>query len=152
MKSIHYLWRGVVLLLVLGCQGMPQSTQGGQIVEVPIQDSAAIGDITVNPGDEVRWVNKRAAPVRVILIDSAVDQQVSCKNRFGGFMAPPDTAKMARDETASLCFRDPGLYRYVVRMESNSETGEINVPGVIKVGEKGGQAAGHTSDPTTSAK
>jgi plastocyanin len=151
MKPSRYPYVAVALLFVLGCQGMPKSTKGGQVVEVPIVDSAAIGDIGVSPGDEVRWVNKRAAPVRVILIDPAVDPQVSCKNRFGGFMAPRDTAKLERDETASLCFQDPGLYRYVVRMESNSETGEINVPGVIKVGEKGGQA-GQTSDPTMSAK
>src|SRR5690554_1086216 len=116
---------GLALLFVLGCQSMPASTKMGQVVEVPIMDSDAIADIAVKPGDEIRWVNKRGGPVQVILIDQVSDQQVSCKNRFGGFMGRSDTANLARNETASLCFSDSGSYRYVVRMDSNRETGAI---------------------------
>ncbi|MET0514447.1 MAG: hypothetical protein ABW047_03835, partial [Nitrospiraceae bacterium] len=44
------------------------------------------------------------------------------------------------------CFRDPGYFRYIVRMESAKTTGDINIQGVIKVGGQGGQAAGQTSE------
>jgi hypothetical protein len=61
-------------------------------------------------------------------------------------MTPNDTAKLGTNETASACFRDPGYVRYTVRMESGLTTGELNVPGVVKVGGQGGQAAAQTSD------
>ena len=147
MNPIRYLSLAVVL--VLGCQGMPTVTRTGDVKDVIIGDSLASGEITVNPGDEVRWVNKRGAPVRVILIDPVSDKQVSCKNNFGGWMTPSDTAQLTTNETASICFRDAGTFRYTVRMESARTAGEQNVSGVIKVGGQGGQggqAVGQTSD------
>ncbi len=144
MNPIRYLSLAVVL--VLGCQGMPTVTRTGDVKDVIIGDSLASGEITVNPGDEVRWVNKRGAPVRVILIDPVSDKQVSCKSNFGGWMTPSDTAQLSTNETASICFRDAGTFRYTVRMESARTAGELNVSGVIKVGGQGGQAVGQTID------
>src|SRR4249920_3029958 len=145
MNPIRYLSLAVVL--VLGCQGMPTVTRTGDVKDVIIGDSLASGEITVNPGDEVRWVNKRGAPVRVILIDPVSDTQVSCKSNFGGWMTPSDTAQLSTNETASICFRDAGTFRYTVRMESSRTAGELNVSGVIKVGgQGGGQAVGQTND------
>jgi hypothetical protein len=140
MERIRYVYCGLALCFVFGCQSMPPSTKDGRVVEVPILSTEAIGDAAANPGDEVRWVNKRAASVRVVLIDPVGDEQLTCKHRFGGFRGRQDTATLPRSETASLCFRSPGTYRYVVRMESTRETGEISVPGVIRVGEPGAQA------------
>ena len=146
MNPIRYLGLGIALVFVLGCQGMPTVTRTGDVKDVTIGDNLASGDITVNPGDEVRWVNKRTAPVRVVLIDPVSDKQVSCKNNFGGWMTRSDTAELATNETASICFRDAGTFRYTVRMESTRTAGELNVPGVVKVGGQGGQAVGQTND------
>jgi plastocyanin len=101
-------------------------------------NSEKIDDVAVHRGDEVRWVNKRRAPVRVVLIDPELDKRVSCSNHFGGFMKPRDTAELMTNQSASICFNEEGLFKYVVRMDSTRETGEINVPGTIKVGEQGG--------------
>ena len=145
MNPIRYLSLAVVL--VLGCQGMPTVTRTGDVKDVIIGDNLASGEITVNPGDEVRWVNKRSAPVRVILIDPVSNKQVSCKSNFGGWMTSGDTAQLTTNETASICFRDAGTFRYTVRMESSRTAGELNVSGVIKVGgQGGGQAVGQTND------
>ena len=144
MNPIHYL--GVAILLVLGCQGTPTVTRTGDVKDIIIGDNLVSGEIAVSPGDEVRWVNKRTAPVRIIFLDPVSDKQLSCKNNFGGLMTPSDTAKLATNETASACFRDPGYFRYTVRMESARSTGELNVSGVVKVGGQASQAAGQTSD------
>jgi len=144
MNSIRYL--GVGLLFLLGCQATPTVTRTGDVKDIIIGDDLAAAETFVNPGDEVRWVNKRTAPVRLVFIDPVSDKQLSCKNNIGGWMTPNDTARLATNETASACFRDAGQFRYTVRMESALTTGEINVPGVIKVGGKGGQAVGQTSD------
>ena len=144
MNPIRYL--GIAVVLVLGCQGMPTVTRTGDVKDVIIGDNLASGEITVNPGDEVRWVNKRSAPVRVVLIDPVSDNQVSCKSNFGGWMTSSDTAQLATNESASVCFRDAGSFRYIIRMASARTAGELNVSGVIKVGGQGGQAVGQTND------
>lgn len=144
MNPIRYL--GVALVFVLGCQNIPTVTRTGDVKDVIIGDDVTSGDIAVNTGDEVRWVNKRTAPVRIVFLDPVSDKQLSCKHNFGGWMTPSDTAQVATNESASVCFRDAGTFRYTLRMESARTTGELNVPGVVKVGGKGGQAAGQTSD------
>ena len=144
MNPILYL--GVALVFVLGCQGTPTVTRTGDVKDVIIGDDLSSREIAVNTGDEVRWINKRTAPVRIVFLDPVSDKQMSCKNNVGGWMTPSDTAKLGKNETASACFRDPGYFRYIVRMESALTTGDINVQGVIKVGGQGGQAAAQTSD------
>jgi plastocyanin len=145
MKPIQYL--GVALLLLAGCQGTPTVTRSGDVKDIIVGDNLMSGEVAVGSGDEVRWVNKRTAPVRIVFLDPVTDKQLSCKNNFGGLMTPSDTAKLATNESASVCFRDPGYYRYTVRMESARTTGELNVSGVVKVGGHGGRAAGQqTSD------
>lgn len=145
MNPIRYL--GVALVFsVLGCQGMPTVTRTGDVKDIIIGDNPTSSETAVNTGDEVRWVNKRTQPVRVIFLDAVSDKQLSCKDNVGGWMTPSDTAQLATNQTASVCFRDPGYFRYIVRMESAKTTGDISVQGVIKVGGQGGQAVGQTND------
>ena len=144
MNPIPYL--RVALLLVLGCQSTPTVTRTGDVKDIIIGDDLSSREIAVNTGDEVRWINKRTQPVRVVFLDPVSDKQLSCKNNVGGWMTPSDTAQLGKNETASACFRDPGYFRYIVRMESALTTGDINIQGVIRVGGQGGQAAGQTSD------
>jgi plastocyanin len=144
MNPILYL--GVALLFVLGCQSTPTVTRTGDVKDIIIGDDLSSREVVVNTGDEVRWINKRTAPVRIVFLDPVSDKQLSCKSNVGGWMTPSDTAQLGKNETASVCFRDPGYFRYIVRMESAKTTGDINVQGVIKVGGQGGQAAAQTSD------
>lgn len=144
MNPIRYL--GIALIFVLGCQGSPTVTRTGDVKDIIIGDDLSSREVSVNTGDEVRWINKRTQPVRIVFLDPVSDKQLSCKNNVGGWMTPSDTAKLDKNETASACFRDPGYFRYIVRMESAMTTGDINVQGVIKVGGQGGQAAAQTSD------
>jgi plastocyanin len=145
MEPIRYLG-GVALVFVLGCQGMPTVTRTGDVKDIMVGDSLTSGYIAVGPGDEVRWINKRSAPVRIIFLDPEWDEQLSCKNNFGGWMTRSDTAKLGTNETASVCFRDAGTFRYTVRMESDRASGDLNVSGIVKVGGQGGQAVDQTSD------
>ncbi len=144
MKAIGFL--GFALVFVVGCQGMPTVTRTGDVKDIMIGDDLTSGYIAVGPGDEVRWINKRTAPVRIVFLDPEWDKQLSCKNNFGGLMTRSDTAELATNETASVCFRDAGTFRYTVRMESDRASGELNVSGVVKVGGQGGQAVDQTSD------
>jgi plastocyanin len=124
---------------------MPTVTRSGDVKDIIIGDNLTPSETAVNTGDEVRWINKRTQPVRVIFLDAVLDKQLSCKNNVGGWMTPSDTAQLATNQTASVCFRDPGYFRYIVRMESAKTTGDVSVQGVIKVGGQGGQTVGQTN-------
>lgn len=138
--------------LVLGCHGMPRGTKTGQVIDVPIRDRHVADPISVKPGDEIRWVNKRAAPVRVVVLDRLSEEHLSCRNHFGGFIAPTDTARLTTTDTASLCFRTPGTYRYVIRMEMDRQTPEVNVPGVITVERQDDPTVSQHADPAQPAR
>jgi len=147
MSSIRYL--GIALLTLVfmgGCESTPTVTRTGDVKDIIIGDKLSAAEVSVNPGDEVRWINKRTAPVRIVFLDPVLKDKLSCKNNLGGWMARGDTVKLGTNEMASACFRDPGYFRYIVRMESTLTTGDINIQGVIKVGGQGGQAAAQTSD------
>jgi plastocyanin len=147
MSSIRYL--GIALLTLVfmgGCESTPTVTRTGDVKDIIIGDKLSAAEVSVNPGDEVRWINKRTAPVRIVFLDPVLKDKLSCKNNLGGWMARGDTVKLGTNEMASACFRDPGYFRYTVRMESTLTTGEINVPGVIQVGGKMGDAAAQTRE------
>jgi plastocyanin len=147
MTSIRVLGIGLVALMFMGgCESTPTVTRTGDVKDVIIGDSLSAAEVSVNPGDEVRWINKRTAPVRIVFLDPLVNDKLSCKNNLGGWMSRSDTARLATNETASACFREVGQFQYTVRMDSGLTTGEINVPGVIRVGGKQGDAAAQTRE------
>jgi hypothetical protein len=134
MSSSRYLGIGLAALVFLGgCESTPSVTRTGDVKDIIIGDKLLAVEVSVNPGDEVRWVNKRTAHVRIVFLNPISDKQLSCKNNFGGVLTPSGQAKLATNQTASACFQNPGSYPYVVSVESALD-GQINVPGVIQVG------------------
>ncbi len=149
MTRHQYFW-AMLLFLPLGCESLPTVTRTGQVKDIIIGEKLSSTELVVSPGDEVRWINKRTAPVRVVFLDQVPNSRVSCKDNFGGWMTPSDTAKLDTNDTASVCFRDPGYVRYTVRMKSAAPSGEMNVPGVVKVGGPSAQPpVGEPSSTTT---
>jgi len=150
MKPIRYMCISLVFL-TLGCQSMPLVTRTGEVKDIIIGEKLSAGELAVNAGDEVRWVNTRSAPVRVIFLDPITDKHLSCRDNFGGWMTPNDTAVLDTNESASACFRDPGYVRYAVRMKSGTPGTEMNVAGVVNVGGMNSQATGMSGSTGSSA-
>jgi plastocyanin len=123
-------------------------TRTGEVKDIIIGDKLSSGELAVHPGDEVRWVNSRRGPVRVVFLDPISDKQLSCKDNFGGMMTRSDTANLKPNETASACFREPGYVRYTVRMNTTTRSGDISMSGVVKVG---GGSSGHAVTGETAA-
>jgi hypothetical protein len=147
MSTIRHLGIGLLTLVFMGgCENMPTVTRTGDVKDIIIGDNLSAAEVSVNPGDEVRWINKRTAPVRIIFLDPVLHEKLSCKNNLGGWMSRGDTARLGTNETASACFREVGQFQYTVRMNSTLTTGEINVPGLIRVGGKQGDAAAQTRE------
>ncbi|HKT34226.1 MAG TPA: hypothetical protein VJR03_05305 [Nitrospira sp.] len=118
--------------------GMPTLTRTGEVKDIIIRDVVEPTSVTANPGDEIRWINKRQGDVRVILLNSTAEHVV-CQRNFGGQMGSGTkrsgeyTANLGSNESASVCFRDGGEVKYVVRAASNDPMGEQNIAGTISV-------------------
>lgn len=143
MNAQHWVV-GSALLLLTGCQHMgmgggdslPTITRTGEVKDVVIREDLSPATLTANPGDEIRWVNKRQGKVRVVFLDP-VTEQLSCQRNFGGMMGTNKnqyTASLGSNDSASLCFRSPSQIRYVVRADSTFPKGEENIPGTITIG------------------
>lgn len=117
------------------------STRTGKISNIMIGEQIKPEEMQVHPGDEVRWVNIRNAPINVVFVDSLKDR-LSCQSGFitGGVKgmfsetAPKaNTTSIAPNESASLCFMTPGTYVYNARMESTVPGGEKDLRGRVVV-------------------
>jgi plastocyanin len=132
---------GSALLILTGCQhslvrdSMPTVTRTGEVKDVVILEGVSPATLSANPGDEIRWINKRQGDVRIIFL-TPVMEQLTCERNFGG-IAPAErnqyTAKLGSNDTASVCFRTPAELKYVVRAESSDPSGEQNLPGTITI-------------------
>src|SRR5262245_44874866 len=119
MGSLRFIGFGLAALMFLaGCESTPAVTRTGDVKDIFIGEKLSAPAISVNPGDEVRWVNRRTAPVEIVFLDPVTDQ-LSCKNNIGGWMTRNDTIKLGINESASACFQQVGQVRYAVRMDTN---------------------------------
>jgi plastocyanin len=157
MKAQHIMMVGSALLILTGCQstgmgggsGMPTVTRTGMVKDIVIRESVSPTTLTVNPGDEIRWINKRQGGARVVFLDP-VTEQLSCQRNFGGIMGADRnqyTASLGSNDSASLCFRNAGEVKYVVRADSTDPTGEVNIPGSITVGGNNERSSARDSSP-----
>ncbi|MEP6888393.1 MAG: hypothetical protein ABI945_08735 [Nitrospirales bacterium] len=127
----------MAVLVTSGCQTNPLTsehrdlakfTRTGAIHDIRIGESITPAELTVRPGDEVRWVNGRSAGGQIVFTDSLRDR-VSCQNRFSG----RDSTNVDPNEYVSLCFSSPGTYKYIARMGSPVAGGEKNLSGIVVV-------------------
>ena len=137
MKWMNVTAAGLLGLTATACSDLPTVTRTGTVKSVVIGDQLMPPEVMVNVGDEVRWINMRNGPVRIVFLDG-VTNRLSCKKGFGGVTLKSGSASLDPNETASVCFKNPGYYRYTIRMESASTSGELNAPGAIRVGDMGG--------------
>jgi len=142
---VQRLILGSALLMLGGCQtiggeSMPTLTRTGEVKDVIIRQGVEPMSVTANPGDEIRWINKRQGTVRVVFLNP-MTENLTCQRNFGGPMGfgtkrNEYSAKLDSNETASLCFRDPAEVKYVVRADSKDPIGEQNMAGTISIGSQ----------------
>lgn len=145
-----YRYRLTVPSLVLGLIGVsacavstPPTTRTGEVHDVKIEEGLAPAILTVGVGDEVRWVNHRSRPVRIDFLGEALDE-VSCQRGFTNWIGmQKESAIVAVNESASLCFAKAAVIDYNVRMDSALPGGKQIVRGEIRVGNSRGAAAAH---------
>ena len=151
LRAASLVALGGCLAVTVACAGgmmqersrtdIPTSTRTGNIIDVKIAEALAPQEVQVRRGDEVRWVNMRTDSVKLVFTDP-LREKVSCQNKFTGKAGwmdrSPDSeyqTQIKSNDSVSLCFKEPGTYTYVARMESALPGGEKNERGTIRVDE-----------------
>jgi plastocyanin len=117
----------------LGSSGLHDTSRTGKVHDIHIVgNEISPKKVVVQPGDEIRWVNHRTAPVRVAFTDP-LDQKLSCERNFAMMTGLRHTTKIGANNSASLCFAGPGMLIYMVRMEANVPGNEIIDSGSIEI-------------------
>ncbi len=119
-------------LFVAACAG-PNTTRTGGVHDIRVTEGPEPADLLVRVGDEVRWVNGRALPIRLDLVN-VNSEDISCERGFSNlFGMHRDSATIKANETASTCFTKPGVVKYNVRMDSALPGGTKVVSGVVRI-------------------
>lgn len=120
----------------VSCIGrLPATTQTGKVEEIVIGTVMAPSEVTLAPGDEVRWVNRQQGPVSIVFLQP-IQEQVSCERGFG-LAGVANARRLGPNKGISLCFLTPGTVRYSVHLDTPTITGEFNIPGVIHIEKRG---------------
>ncbi len=128
MQTYRNLIVVVGTAIITGCSTIPETTRTGEVRDVHIEANVAPEIARARPGDEIRWVNHRLAPVKVVLLDTKKDS-LSCKRGF----SDEGIAVVAAGQTASICLSKAGEVKYHVRMDSPLPGGEVNTQARIEV-------------------
>jgi plastocyanin len=131
--TLRTVFVGIVVgfMLAVACSSIPDTSRTGVIHDIKIMESALEPpEITVRAGDEIRWINYRTKPVRIVFLDRLQDV-LMCDRAFTGAGMNDTTIKASK--AASLCFARAGSYKYNARMEAEVAGGEIPALGIVHV-------------------
>ena len=99
---------------------VPETSRTAKVhdVRIGLTDVSPV-DLRVGVGDELRFINGRADPVRIILIEAG--KSIACKRGFTGSL--DQQADINPGESASFCFEKAGTARYMVRSKPHGMVG-----------------------------
>ncbi len=118
MRRVIPFGTTVVLLGILaGCSFLPTASRTGAVHDITITETGITPeDLTVRIGDEVRWVNRRLAPVWVYFLEEDLSE-ITCSRGFSLFWAHEEEAKIDPNQSASMCFGREDEISYTVQQE-----------------------------------
>ena len=143
--SIVFVW--IEVFVTMGCAShppFPSSSLTGKIIEVKIGESLTPKEITVQQGDEVRWVNTTNDSVDISFVE-ALDSRVSCQKGFvsagWGYLFLGESlqseslvvATVHSNQFASLCFSAPGTYAYTMKREITGASKAAGITGTVTI-------------------
>ena len=127
---------GAVMLAVgfSACTSLPEATRTATIHDANVELELSEENLSIAPGDEVRWVNLRKDSIN-IEIPNLNAEDLSCQRGFTNWLGQiQESTKLQPDRTASLCFKKPGVVLYNIRAETALGGGKRIFPGSVRVG------------------
>lgn len=127
-----------ILTISLGmaaCAGLPEISRTQVVRDIKVDLQLLPQDLTVAPGDEVRWVNLRKEWILVQIPELDSDDLV-CEIGFTNWRGRMlESVRIEPNQSASLCFKDPADVLFNVRVQTAGSGAEIVLPGSLHVAE-----------------
>ncbi len=126
-----------IAIMLSGCSAwsnkptVPETSRTAVVhdVRVSLTDIDPV-ELRANVGDEVRFINDKTQPIRVVLIEAG--KSIACNKGFNGNI--DQEADIKPGQYAGFCFSKPGTVRYMARDQSAVTGGEVVLPALILVG------------------
>ena len=119
----------VCMALIAGCSNtmwtnrptVPETSRTAVVHDVRVSLTDIVPtELHVNVGDEVRFINDKTQPVRIILIEAG--KRIACSKGFNGTI--DQEADIKPGQYASFCFNKPGAVKYMAREQTAITGGE----------------------------
>ncbi len=137
----HSFLRVCVVMVAVGvsaCTSLPEASRTATVHDVKVDLELSPEQLSVSPGDEVRWVNLRKENIYVQIPDLNIEE-LSCQKGFTNWLGQiQESVKVNADQTVSLCFKKPAVILYNVRAETTIGGGKRVFSGSIQVGKTQG--------------
>ncbi|HMU54873.1 MAG TPA: hypothetical protein PKA61_07695 [Nitrospira sp.] len=133
---------GLVLLVAVctlqACGHSPLSDSRGVVRTIRISDVVKPTTVYARSGEEIRWENLRATPVRIGFLSGRLLEELGCKKGVSSFFGDiGDAITIEPGQAASLCPLRSGTLQFNVWFDADNPKGEISPTATIHV-EAGG--------------
>lgn len=110
---------------------VPQTSRTAVVhdVRVSLTDIAPL-ELRANVGDEVRFINDKTQPIRVVLIEAG--KRIACNKGFNGTI--DQEADIKPGQYAAFCFSQTGTVKYMARDQTAVTGGEQILSAQILIG------------------
>jgi plastocyanin len=134
-----------LIVLLSGCSNtmwtnkptVPETSRTAVVHDIRVSlTDIAPPELRVNVGDEVRFINDKTQPVRVILIEAG--KSIACNKGFNGTI--DQEADIKPGQYASFCFNKTGTIKYMAREQTAVTGGEQVLSAQIHIGGSGSAA------------
>jgi plastocyanin len=111
---------------------VPETSRTAVVHDVRVSLTDIVpAELHVNVGDEVRFINDKTQPVRIILIEAG--KSIACSKGFNGLV--DQEAVIRPGQYASFCFNKTGTVKYMAREQQAVTGGEQVLSAHILIGD-----------------
>ena len=123
----------IVLGMTGACASLPEISRTQAVRDIKVEMNLTPEDLTVAPGDEVRWLNLRTESI-LVQIPKLSAEDLTCQTGFESWRGEMlESVKVQPNETVSLCFKGDAEVLYNVRVQTAVGGGDLALPGVVRV-------------------
>jgi hypothetical protein len=135
-RCFAYLTVFAGLLAACDHQGLTHNAPAARTIE--ITEVVKPGTVYAKAGEEIRWQNRRANPVRVGFLSKRLLNDLACRKGVSAFLGEvDDLVTIEPGESIGICPLRSGVLQYNVWFDPDNPKGAISPTGTIHV-ENGG--------------
>lgn len=137
---VRILWGICVGMTVvqLGCGHQVPAPEEPPVREIRIADGVTPDRMYAEAGEEIRWTNVRATPVRIGFLTTRLFDEVGCEKGVRTiFGKVDDLITIPPGGSISVCFERMGELKYNVWFEPENPRGPISPTATVRIESRG---------------